>query len=320
MRLWTTLGRDLDLNLFYSTRGHLTLAHTESAIRIVRWRAGVNQVLGVESEMVSPKELARLCPELDLAGGGHLPVLGALYHPPGAIAQHDAVVWGFARSATRAGVEIFPDTPVRGIRVQGGRAVGVETPRGYVSADRILCAVAGSTPSLLALVGVRTPIVVHPLQACVSEPMGPWLDPIVVSASLHVYVSQDVRGTLVMGASLDPYELHTPRSTLDFMEHLSASMLRLFPSLGPVRIMRQWAGIADMTPDFSPIMGTTPVENFYLDGGWGTWGFKATPIAGKTMAETVARGRPPPLIEPFRLDRFRTFDLVGEKAAASVGH
>jgi sarcosine oxidase, subunit beta len=320
VRLWEDLARELDIQLFYARRGHLTLAHTEGTLRTMRWRAGVNQQLGVDSELVGLDDLARLCPPLDRACGGHSPILGALYHPPGAIVAHDAVVWGFARAAMEAGVEVHSNTRVLGIDVRGGRVAGVETSRGYVAADRVLCAVAGSTPRITALVGLRTPIVVHPLQACISEPMQPWLDPIIVSASLHAYVSQDVRGTLVMGASLDGYELSQPRSTFEFLEEVSTAMVALFPSLGAVRIVRQWAGIADMTPDFSPIMGPTAVENFYLDAGWGTWGFKATPIAGKTMAHTVATGVAHPLIEPFLLDRFARFDLVGEKAAASVGH
>jgi sarcosine oxidase subunit beta len=286
----------------------------------MRWRAGVNQELGVDSELVGRDEVARLCPSLDLECAGTLPVLAALYHAPGAIVAHDAVVWGYARSAIRAGVEVHPGTRVRGVDVRGGRVVGVETSRGYVGAARVLCAVAGSTPRIASMARIRTPIVVHPLQACISEPMQPWLDPIVVSASLHVYVSQDARGTLVMGAALDGYELSSQRSTFDFLEDLSTSMLALFPQLGPVRVVRQWAGIADMTPDFSPIMGTTEIEHFYLDAGWGTWGFKATPIAGRTMAHTVANGAPHPLIEPFALARFGRFDLIGERAAASVGH
>ncbi|HEX4448996.1 MAG TPA: FAD-dependent oxidoreductase [Polyangiaceae bacterium] len=318
--LWEGLARELDIQLFYAQRGHLTLAHTEGTLRTMRWRAGINQHLGVDSDLVGPDEVARLCPALDLACGGHLPILGALYHPPGAIVAHDAVVWGYARSAMQAGVEVHPDTAVRGFDVRGGKVVGVETSRGYVGAGRVLCAVAGSTPRMTALLGLRTPLVVHPLQACISEPMQPWLDPIVVSASLHAYVSQDVRGTLVMGASLDGYELSQPRSTFGFLEEVSTAMLSLFPALGPVRIVRQWAGMADMTPDFSPLMGPTPIENFYLDAGWGTWGFKATPVAGRCMAHTVARGRAHPLIEPFGLDRFARYDLIGEKAAASVGH
>jgi sarcosine oxidase subunit beta len=197
---------------------------------------------------------------------------------------------------------------------------GVRTSRGYIATTRVLSAVAGFTPRVTDMVGIQTPIYVHPLQAMVSEPQKPWLDPILVSGSLHIYVSQTARGELVMGASLDPYEVQSTRSTLDFVEGLSAHMLDMFPFLSNAKVMRQWAGMADMTPDFAPIMGTTAVEGFYLDAGWGTWGFKATPVSGKTMAHTVATGQNHPLITGFSLERFRNYALTGEKGAASVGH
>ena len=320
LRLFRDLSADLDLNLFYSRRGHFTLAHSDATLRTMRWRAEVNKHLGVDSELVGPEVIRRECPQLDLSCGGHTPVLGALYHPPGAIARHDAVAWGYGRGASQRGVEIHQQTEVTGIRVRGGRVAGVETNRGFVETGKVLSAVAGYTPTVMDMVGVRTPLEVHPLQACVSEPLKPWLDTIIVSANLHLYVSQSSRGELVMGAALDPYELHSTRSTLDFVEGLAGHLLELFPFLGEVRVLRQWAGLADMTPDFSPIMGKTPVEGLYLDAGWGTWGFKATPVCGKTMAYTLANDRPHPLIEPFRLSRFEEFDLVGEKGAASVGH
>jgi sarcosine oxidase subunit beta len=196
----------------------------------------------------------------------------------------------------------------------------VHTTRGTIATSKVLCAVAGFTPRVTDMVGIRTPLYIHPLQAMVSEPMKPWLDQIFVSGSLHIYISQSARGELVMGASLDPYEVHSTRSTLDFTETLSAHMLDMFPFLSHVKVNRQWSGMADMTPDFAPIMGMTPVEGFYLDAGWGTWGFKATPVCGKTMAWTVANNQPHELITGFSLDRFRNYSLTGEKGAASVGH
>jgi sarcosine oxidase subunit beta len=320
VRLWQDLAIDFDLNLFYSTRGHFTLAHTDAAVRTMRLRAEVNKHYGVESELVGPDEIHAACPEMDLACGGYTPVMAALYHKPGAIARHDAVAWGYGRGADRRGVEIHQQTEVLGIDVAGGKVKGVRTSRGYVSTPKVLCAVAGFTPRLLDMVGLRSPIYVHPLQAMVTEPMKAWLDPIIVSGSLHVYVSQSARGELVMGASLDPYELHSTRSTLDFLEGLALHMLELFPFLSEVKVNRQWAGMADMTPDFAPIMGRTPVEGFYLDAGWGTWGFKATPVCGKTMSYTVANDRDHELITSFNLARFEQYELTGEKGAASVGH
>lgn len=320
VRLFRDLSQTLDFNLFYSERGHFTLAHTDSALRTMRWRAEVNKHLGVNSYVIGPEEIHRICPWIDLTCGGHAPILGALYHPPGAIVRHDAVAWGYAREADRLGVEIHQRTTVTGIEVRDNAVVGVQTDRGFVRTKRILSAVAGYTPRITQMVGLRTPIVVYPLQACVSEPLKPWLDQIVVSGSLHVYVSQSARGELVMGASLDPYELHSQRSTLDFVEGLADHILALFPFLSGVKILRQWAGMSDMTPDFSPIMGKTPIQGFYLDAGWGTWGFKATPVCGKTMAYTLAKDEPHALIRPFRLSRFAEYALVGEKGAASVGH
>ncbi len=320
VRLFRDLSEDLDINLFYSERGHFTLAHTDATLRTMRWRAEVNKHLGVQSELVGPEFIRECCPELDLSCGGHAPILGALFHPPGAIARHDAVAWGYGRGADQRGVEIHQQTQVTGIQVKCGQVVAVETNRGIVETRKVLSAVAGYTPRITKLLDIRTPLVVHPLQACVSEPLKPWLNNIIVSASLHLYVSQSSRGELVMGASLDPYELHSTRSTLDFVEGLAGHLLDLFPFLSDVKILRQWAGLSDMTPDFSPIMGKTEVKGFYLDSGWGTWGFKATPVCGKTMAHTVAYDKEHELIWPFRLSRFEEYEQVGEKGAASVGH
>ena len=320
VKLWQDLSTDFDLNLFYANRGHFTLAHTDSALRTMRWRAEVNKHYGVNSEVVGPEVVKEAAPMIDLSWAGHAPILGALYHAPGSVARHDAVAWGYGRGADQRGVEIHQQTEVLGIDVQAGKVKGVKTSRGTISTNKVLCAVAGSTPRILKMVDVRTPLYIHPLQAMVSEPVKPWLDPILVSGSLHVYISQSARGELVMGASLDPYELHATRSTLDFVEGLTTHMLEMFPFLSNVKVMRQWAGMADMTPDFAPIMGKTPVEGFYLDSGWGTWGFKATPVCGKTMAHTLVHDTPHPLITGFSLDRFRHYALTGEKGAASVGH
>jgi sarcosine oxidase, subunit beta len=324
VRLWQDLSQDFDLNLFYSTRGHYTLAHTDAAMRTMRWRAEVNKHFGIASEAVDAKAVQEALPMMDITCAGHAPVVGALYHAPGAIARHDAVAWGYGRGADRRGVEIHQNTELFAIELEdtgsGPTVAGVITNRGRIATRKVLCAVAGATPRVLNMVGLRSPIYIHPLQAMVSEPVKPWLDPIVVSASLHVYVSQSARGELVMGASLDPYELHSTRSTLDFAETLAAHMLDMFPFLSDVKVNRQWAGMADMTPDFAPIMGLTPVRGFYLDSGWGTWGFKATPVAGKTMSYTVARDEAHPLIRAFSFDRFERYALTGEKGAASVGH
>lgn len=320
VELFRGLSIELDMNIMYSERGHLTLAHTDAALRTARWRAEVNKHMGVDSELVYPDEIARICPQLDLSPQARYPVLGALYHPPGAIARHDAVAWGYARAAIRRGVEVHQRTAATGLRIGNGKVVGVETERGFIRAGKVVQAVAGSSSLVAKMAGFLLPIRTIPLQACVSEPVKPVLDTIIVSGSLHIYISQSARGEMVMGGATDPYGLYSTRSTLDFKEGLMAHMLELFPFMADLRILRQWAGMADMTPDFSPVMGLTPVENFYIDAGWGTWGFKATPVCGARMAECVATGRQPDLLKPFALDRFASFDLVGEKGAASVGH
>ena len=320
MQLYRRLSNELSTNLMYSERGHLTLAHTDAAIRTSRWRAEVNKHLGIDSELVFRDEVARLCPQLNLSEDARYPILGALYHPPGAIARHDAVAWGYARAAMEHGIEIHQHTEVTGLNVANGKIGGIQTSRGDISAGVVLQAVAGMSSAVARMAGIRLPIRSVPLQACVSEPLKPFLDPIVVSGSLHVYVSQSARGELVMGGSTDPYPLYSTRSSLDFTEVLAANMLELFPFLEYAKVLRQWAGIADMTPDFSPIMGTTEVGNYFIDAGWGTWGFKATPVCGKRMAELIATRRVPDIIAPFSLDRFESFRQIGERGAASVGH
>ena len=320
IKLWRELDRELDINLMYSERGHLTLAHTDSAVRTSRWRAEVNKHLGVDSELVYPDEIARICPELNLSADVRYPVLAALYHPPGAIARHDAVAWGYGREACRQGVDIHQLTEVEDILTEGGHVTGVKTNRGVIHTGKVLQAVAASSTLLADMAGFRLPIQTVPLQACVSEPVKPILDPIVVSGSLHVYISQSARGEFVMGGSTDPYPLYSTRTTLDFKEGLAAHILELLPVLAEIPVMREWAGLADMTPDFSPVMGRTPVDNYYIDAGWGTWGFKATPVCGKRMAECIATENLPDLLQPFRLSRFEEFDFVGERGAASVGH
>ena len=320
LRLFQGLSQELDYNIFYSERGHFTLAHSDAAIRTSRWRAEVNKHLGVESEVVDREDLRRMIPQLNLSEEVRYPILGALYHPPGAIARHDAVAWGYAGRAAELGVEIHQKTTVTGIETQNGRITGVVTDRGRVACGKAMQAVAGESSEVARLADIKLPIRTVPLQACVSQPLKPFLDTVIVSGSLHVYISQSSRGELVMGGSVDGYPRYQTSSTLDFIEGLMGHVVELMPFVAEVPVMRQWAGMTDMTPDFAPVMGETPVENYYIDAGWGTWGFKATPVCGKRMAETLATGRVPDLLLPFRLSRFAEFRLVGEKGAASVGH
>ena len=318
--LYRDLAAELNFNVMFSQRGHLTLAHTDGALRTMRWRAEVNKLQGVASEVLDPAQVQRVAPPLDVSPDTRYPILGALYHPPGGIIRHDAVVWGYARAADALGVHIHPGTEVTGIDVTGGRVRGVRTTRGDIAAPVVLNCTAGWSSLVARMAGVRLPVSTFPLQAAVTEPVRPFLHTVVVSGTLHVYVSQTDRGELVFGAAVDPFTSYSTRGSLEFTEDLAANVLQLMPALTHVRVLRQWAGLCDMTPDFSPIMGVTPVAGFLVDVGWGTYGFKAGPVAGEAMAQLVATGRTPELIAGFDLARFADGRLVGERGAAAVGH
>jgi len=319
VKLYEDLSRELGWNMLFSQCGHLTLAHTDSAVNGLRVRAENNQVLGVDSRMISPDEIRRLVPAMDLSNRARFPVLAALYHPPGGIIRHDAVVWGYARACDRMGIEIHTFTEVTGMRVENAKVRSVLTNRGEVAAGAVLNATAGWASSVSKMAGVPLQIVSHPLQACVTEPLKPFLDKVIVSATLHVYVNQTDKGELVIGAEIDPYQSYSMKGTLPTLEQMATYTLEFFPHLHGLRVLRQWAGVCDMTPDFAPIIGVAPeVANFYMDVGWGTYGFKTAPIAGKSVAELIATGETPKLIAPFSPARFKAGQLVGEKAAAAV--
>jgi sarcosine oxidase subunit beta len=320
VKLYQRLATDLDYNVMFSQRGHLTLAHSDASLRTMRWRAEVNKAEGVDSEVIGPAEITRLAPFVDVSAAARYPVLGALYHPPGGIIRHDAVVWGYARGASARGVHIHQNVEVTGIDVTGDRVRGVRTASGDIATSVVLNATAGWSTLIADMAGVRLPVTTYPLQAAVTEPVKPFLSTVIVSGTLHVYVSQTDRGELVFGASVDPFTSYSMRGSLEFIEGLAGHVLELMPALAKVRLLRQWAGLCDMTPDFSPIMGATPVAGFLVDVGWGTYGFKAGPVSGEAMAQYIASGKPPEIIAGFGLDRFAAGALVGEKGAAAVGH
>jgi sarcosine oxidase subunit beta len=292
-------------------------------VATLRERAETNRLLGVDSSLVTPAEIAAMVPGLDVGDRTHQPILAGLYHPPGGIIRHDAVVWGYARGADRMGIEIHPFTEVTAVRTTGGtngrRMEGVETNRGSIAARTVVNATAGWCSTVAHLAGVELPIVTHPLQALVTERLKPWLHHVIVSATLHVYVNQTDRGEVVIGEEIDPYASYSMRSTLRFLESAAAHTLELFPCLGRVKVLRQWAGLCDMPPDYAPIIGPVEgVEGFVLDVGWGTYGFKAGPAAGYRVAELIATGKVPPVLRPFRLGRFADGEALGEKGAAAV--
>jgi sarcosine oxidase, subunit beta len=320
VRLYEGLSQELDFNMLFSQQGHLTLAHSDRAMITMNERAEVNRLLGIDSRLIYRDEVAELCPELNMSDDVTWPIMGALYHPPGGIIRHDAVVWGYARGADRHGVEIHPYTEVTGITRSNGRVTGVETTRGDVEADVVLSCVAGWSTLVCDLAEVPLPITTHILQAFVTEPLKPFLDVIIVSSQMHVYISQTDRGEFLIGAEIEPYTTYKGTSTFPFLEYSARHTLELFPQLEEAKVLRQWTGLCDLSPDYSPILGKTEVEGFHVSAGWGTYGFKAAPIVGVTLAELAASGRTPSLIAPFALERFYTDTLVSELAAAAVSH
>src|ERR1700731_1682014 len=320
IKLYEGLSAELDFNMLFSQCGHLTLAHSDRAMFVMANRAEVNRLQGIDSQLVDAAQVNRLCPELNVSEDVTYPIMGALYHPPGGIIRHDAVVWGMARGADRAGVEIHPYTDVEGFEMQGERIEAVRTNRGTIRAGQGISATAGWSTLVCAMAGVRLPITTHILQACVTEPVKPLLDVVIVSSQMHVYISQTDRGEFLMGSEIEPWTTYRMQGTLNFLQDLTRHTLELFPQLERARLLRTWAGLCDLSPDYSPILGATEVENFHVSAGWGTYGFKASPIVGLTLAQLVHSGRTPELIEPFALERFYEDRLVSELAAAAVSH
>lgn len=320
VKLYQSLSNELGYNVMMENRGQLTLAHTDAAIRSMRWRAEVNTHLGVRSELVDQQGIRELVPNLHMDPQSRFPILGGLWHADGATARHDAVVWGYAKGACERGVELHQLTEVTDIDVDSGKVKAVNTNRGRIECNTVVQAVAGASSLVGAMAGIKLPIHCYPLQAMVTQSYKPILNPHVSSPHMHVYIHQTSRGEFVIGGGSDPYPLYNTRATLEQKETLAAAVIELFPFLAQARMLRQWAGTTDMTPDYSPIMGLSPVENYYLDAGWGTWGFKATPICGTTMAELVATKRVPDIIKPFELERFYRYSQVNESGATAASH
>jgi sarcosine oxidase subunit beta len=321
LKLYEGLGAELNFNLLFSQNGHLTLAHTDRAMFVMANRAEVNRLNDIDSRLIYPDEIKKLAPAMQVDNPDAIhPIMGALYHPPGGVIRHDAVVWGLARGADRGGAEIHPYTEVTGMERTNGRVDAVNTNRGRIKAGTVLNCTAGWSSLISGMAGVQMPITTHILQACVTEPVKPLLDVVIVSSQMHVYISQTDRGEFLMGAEIEPWTTYRQQGTLNFMQEVSRHSLELFPQLEHARILRSWAGLCDLSPDYSPILGQTEVENFHVSSGWGTYGFKAAPIVGKTLAELTATKRQPDLIQPFALERFYEDKLVSELAAAAVSH
>jgi sarcosine oxidase, subunit beta len=320
LKLWETLPAELDYDILFSQRGVMNLAHSLGDIREGQRRVSANRLNGVDAEWLDLDEIARICPIVDLSPDARYPVLGAMFQPRGGIAKHDHVAWAYARGADALGVDLIQGCEVTGIDVVDGRAVGVQTSRGPIAAGRVAIVAAGHASIVAAMAGVALPLQSHPLQALVTELLEPLHPTVVMSNAVHVYVSQAHKGELVMGAGIDSYNSYAQRGSFHIIEHQLAAALELFPIFARAHVLRTWAGIVDVCPDASPIVGATPVAGLFVNCGWGTGGFKATPASGWVMAATLATGEPHELARPYALERFTTGALIDEHGAAAVAH
>ncbi|MDX1653988.1 MAG: sarcosine oxidase subunit beta family protein [Candidatus Competibacteraceae bacterium] len=312
LKLWQGLEQELNFNTMVSQRGVLNLFHSDAQRDAFARRGNAMRLAGVDAELLDQAQVARLVPQLDFANA-RFPIQGGLFQPRGGTVRHDAVAWGYARGADALGVDIIQNCEVTGIRLKGGRVAGVETRRGFIGADRVGAAVAGNTSRVAQMVGLSLPIESHVLQAFVTEAIKPLIDTVVTFGAGHCYLSQSDKGGLVCGGDLDGYNSYAQRGNLPAMEQVMAGGMAILPVLGRLRLLRQWGGIMDMTMDGSPIIDATPVEGFYLNGGWCYGGFKATPASGWCFAHTLARERIHPLASAFSLERFQQGRLLDEK-------
>ncbi|AXK36347.1 sarcosine oxidase subunit beta family protein [Streptomyces armeniacus] len=320
LRLWEGLSEELDYDILFSQRGVLNLAHSLQDVRDSVRRVEANRLQGVDAEWLTPEQVKEFCPVVNVSQDARYPVLGATLQRRAGIAKHDHVAWAYARAADALGVDLIQNCEVTGITVRGDRVTGVETSRGPIAAGRVALAAAGHSSLLAGMAGLRLPIQSHPLQALVSELLEPVHPCVVMSNAVHVYVSQAHKGELVLGAGVDQYNSYGQRGGFHVIRQQMAAALELFPAFARARVLRTWGGVVDVSPDASPIVGLTPVDGLYLNCGWGTGGFKATPGAGWVYAHTIAHDRPHPLNEPYTLERFTTGALIDEHGAAAVAH
>ena len=315
LKLWEGLSAELNYNVMFSQRGMIRTAHFDAQTQALLRRGNGMRVNGIDAVFLSREEVRRLAPALDFSATARFPITGAFFQPRAGNARHDAIAWGFARGADSRGVEIIQNCEVTGFRIKLGAVTGVETTRGFIGAQKVGLAVAGHTSQVAAMAGFNLPIESHLLQAMVTEPVKPILNTVVSFGAGHFYTNQTDKGEIVMGGDLDGYNSYAQRGNLAMIEHVAAAAVTAFPCFSRLRIMRHWAGIMDMTMDGSPIIGKTPIDNLYLNGGWCYGGFKATPASGWCFAHTIAQDRPHPLNAPFSLDRFARGYTIDERGA-----
>jgi len=321
VKLWEGLSQELNYNVMFSQRGVMMLAHNVHDVQSFKRHIHANRLNGIDNEWLTPEQAKKYCPPLNIDPDARYPVMGATLQRRGGVARHDAVAWGYARAASSRGVDIIQNCPVTAIRRdESGRVSGVETARGFIKARKVAVSAAGHTSVIMDTAGVRLPLESYPLQALVSEPVKPIFPCVTMSNTVHAYISQSDKGELVIGSGTDQYISYSQRGGLPLIEHTVAAICEIFPIFTRMRMLRKWGGIVDVTPDRSPILGKTPVDGLYVNCGWGTGGFKATPGSAHVFAHTIARDAPHEINAPFMLERFERGRLIDEAAAAAVAH
>lgn len=319
--LWDGLSQELNYNVMFSQRGVMMLAHNVHDVQSFKRHIHANRLNGVDNKWISAEEAKAICPPLDISPNARYPVMGAAFQQRAGTARHDAVAWGYARAAAARGVDIIQNCPVLSIRRGPDGAVeGVETGKGFIKAKKVAVSAAGNTSVVMQSADVQLPLESYPLQALVSEPVKPIFPCVVMSNTVHAYISQSDKGELVIGSGTDQYTSYSQRGGLPLIEHTISAICEIFPIFRRMRMLRKWGGVVDVTPDRSAILGKTPVKGLYVNCGWGTGGFKATPGAAHVLAHTVAKDEPHPINAPFTLERFQTGRLIDEAAAAAVAH
>ena len=320
LQMWEGWTEELDYEILFSQRGVLHLAHNLHDVRESVRRVNANRLNGVDAEWLDADQVKEFCPIVDISPAARYPVMGATLQRRGGIARHDAVIFALGRACDALGVDLIQGCEVTGIDVIDSRVTGLQTTRGTISAGKVGLVAAGRSSLLAEMAGFELPIQSHPLQALVSEVYEQVLNCVVMSNAVHVYVSQAHKGELVMGAGIDAFNSYAQRGGLHVIEQQMSASMQLFPMFSRARLLRMWGGIVDVCPDASPIVGLTPVDNLFVNCGWGTGGFKATPGSGWVFAHTIATGEPHALNRPFSLDRFETGQLIDEHGAAAVAH
>ncbi len=318
MKLWEGLSQDLNYNVMFSQRGIMNLFHTDAQRDAAVRRANSMRLNGVDAEIIDVDGVRKLMPYLDFSQNTRFPIRGGITQPRGGTARHDAVAWGYARGADRLGVDIIQQCEVTGIKREGDKILGVETSKGFIGAGQVGTAVAGNSSRIFSMVGMTLPIESHVLQAFVTEGIKPLIDTVCTMGMGHFYISQSDKGGLVFGGDIDGYNTYAQRGGLPTCSHVLEAGMTMMPCLKRLRVLRQWGGVMDMSMDGSPIIGKTPIDNLYINGGWCYGGFKATPASGWVFADTIANDRPHEYNKEFTLERFREGNTIDEKGQGAA--